>query len=115
MQKSTTALLIAALSSIASLALASPATAAPKTTISLGDNFFSPSTKTVAAGTKVRFRWIGVKRHNVKKTRGPGGRFKSRTTRRRGVNFAKRFTKRGVYRMICTVHPRAMRLKLTVR
>jgi plastocyanin len=97
------------------LLIPGPAQAAPKTTVTLGDSFFAPSSKTIARGTTVRFKWIGRKRHNVKKTRGPGAGFKSRTTRARGVNYAKRFTKRGTYRMICTIHPETMRLKLAVR
>lgn len=115
MRKSPIAIPIATLALIAWLSLAGPAMAAPKTTISLGDNFFAPSSKTIASGTKVRFKWIGAKRHNVKKTRGPGAGFKSRTTRARGVNFAKRFDRSGVYRLICTIHPERMRLRLTVR
>jgi plastocyanin len=113
MRKSLIALPIAVFALLVPLAVASPATAA--TTVTLGDNFFAPSSKTIARGVKVRFKWIGVKRHNVKKRRGPGAGFKSRTTRARGVNYAKRFTKRGTYRLICTIHPETMRLKLTVR
>ena len=33
----------------------------------------------------------------------------------RGVNLAKRFNKAGTYRIICTIHPEEMRLKLTVK
>jgi plastocyanin len=105
-----TALVLALL---ASLCGASAAMAA--TTIKLGDNFFAPSSKTVKRGAKVHFKWVGNRPHNVKKTRGPGGGFKSRTTSARGVNYAKRFTKRGTYRLICTIHPETMRLKLRVR
>jgi plastocyanin len=97
------------------LLIPGPTQATAATTVALGDSFFAPSSKTIARGTKVRFKWIGVKRHNVKKTRGPGTGFKSRTTRARGVNYAKRFTKRGTYRLICTIHPETMRLKLRVR
>lgn len=91
------------------------ASAAPKTTVKLGDNFFSPAAKTVRRGTKVRFKWVGSNPHNVTKRRGPGGGIKSRTTSSDGVNFAKRFTKRGVYRFVCTIHPEEMRFKLRVR
>jgi len=104
---------------VAALAALSPlggtAAAAQKTTITLGDNFFAPAKKTVRRGTKVRFKWIGGNPHNVTKRRGPGPQFASRTTSARGVNFAKRFKKRGTYRLICTIHPGEMRLKLTVR
>jgi len=85
------------------------------TTVTVGDNFFAPSTKTVAPGTNVRFNWVGSRRHNVKKKSGPGRGFKSVTTRSRGVNFSKRFNVAGTYRMICTIHPEEMKLKLTVR
>jgi plastocyanin len=96
-------------------ALGGIANGAPKATVKLGDNFYSPTEKTVAVGTKVRFKWTGNHRHNVTKNSGPGGSFGSRTTRTDGVNFAKLFTKAGTYRLICTIHPTQMRLKLTVR
>lgn len=83
------------------------------TTVKLGDNFFSPSSKTIDAGTKVRFDWTGNNLHNVTKSRGPGGGFASRTTRADGVNFVKTFDKRGTYRLICTIHS-GMRMTLTV-
>jgi plastocyanin len=104
---------IAALIAIAALAV--PASAGAATTIKLGDNFFAPSSKTVGMGTKVLFKWIGNRRHNVTKKSGPGGAFKSRTTSADGVNFARVFNQRGTYRLICTIHPTEMRLSLTVR
>ena len=113
MRKSLTALPIVALALLVPLLTANPAMAA--TTVKLGDNFFAPSSKTISAGAKVRFRWIGNRPHNVTKRRGPGGGFKSRTTSRDGVNFAKRFTRRGAYKLICTIHPEEMRLTLHVR
>ena len=107
-----TAVALIAIAILATLGLAGTASAA--TTVTIGDNFFAPSSKTIAAGTKVRFNWTGNRRHNVKKKRGPGGAFKSVTTRSNGVNFAKTFNKTGVYRLICTIHPEEMKLKLTV-
>jgi len=100
---------------VLALVLGMAGTASAATTVKLGDNFFSPSKKTIAAGTKVRFNWTGNRRHNVKKKRGPGGSFKSVTTSANGVNFAKTFRLRGTYRLICTIHPTEMRLNLTVR
>jgi plastocyanin len=87
---------------------------APTVTVKLGDFFFKPSHKTVKRGTKVRFEWTGSNPHNVVKTRGPGGPIRSRTTSKRGVNFVKRFTERGTYRLICTLHP-WMQIRLEVR
>jgi plastocyanin len=114
MRKLTIPALIAAGALIVVLALGSIATAAPKTTVRLGDNFFSPTAKTVNSGTKVRFKWTGNRRHNVTKASGPGRGFSSKTTKSDGVNFAKTFTRSGTYRMYCTIHPTEMRLKITV-
>jgi len=111
MRKLTIPALIATTALLALPALGGTASAAA---IKLGDNFFSPSSKTIGAGTKVRFNWIGNRRHNVTKKRGPGGGFASATTRSDGVHFAKTFNKTGVYRLICTIHPKEMKLKLTV-
>jgi len=91
------------------------AQAAPKATVLVGDNFFKPAKRTVRRGTLVRFKWIGFKPHNVVKRRGPGRRFRSRTTSRRRVNYAKRFRRRGRYLLVCTIHPSEMRLRLRVR
>jgi plastocyanin len=103
-----------AVTALAALALAAIAGSAQAATIKVGDNFFNPSRKTVSVGTKVKFKWVGRHPHNVVKSGGPGGRLASGTTRRRGVNLAKRFGKRGTYRFVCTIHP-GMGMKLTVR
>jgi plastocyanin len=115
MRKPLRVLAIAALALLALPAFGGTAMAAPTTTVKLGDNFFNPRGKVVRRGTLVRFRWVGNRPHNVVKRRGPGPRFRSRTTRRRGVNFAKRFKQRGAYKLVCTIHPRTMRLTLKVR
>jgi plastocyanin len=111
----TSAALIAIVSLAALPGLGGVASAAPTKTVKLGDNFFKPTRLTVRRGTKVRFKWTGNNPHNVTKRSGPGGPFKSRTTSQRGVNFAKRFTKRGTYKLICTIHPTEMRLTVKVR
>jgi plastocyanin len=95
--------------------LSGVAGARASTTVKLADNFFSPDRETVSAGTQVRFTWIGTDRHNVTKKSGPGGSFGSETTDDRGVNFAKKFKKRGKYKLICTIHAQdGMKLKLKV-
>lgn len=114
MRMRTTALLTA-IFALTLLLPAGTATAAPKARVLVGDNFFKPAKRTIRRGTLVRFRWIGRNPHNVVKRRGPGRRFRSRTTTRRRVNFAKRFRRRGNYLLLCTIHPREMRLRLRVR
>ncbi len=106
-------LIFTALLAIAALpALAGAANAA---TIKVGDNFFNPAKKTVSAGTKVKFKWVGSRKHQIVKTSGPGGKVASRKTDDRGVNLAKRFGTPGTYRFICTIHPEEMRLRLKVK
>lgn len=112
MRKLTIPALIATAALLSLPALGGTASAA---TVTLGDNFFSPTSKTISAGTTVRFNWTGKRKHNVTKKRGPGGGFESLTTKSKGVNFSKTFNKSGVYRLICSVHPDEMKLKLTVR
>ena len=86
---------------------------ARSTTVQVGDNFFSPDNKTVKKGTKVKFKWVGNNDHNVVKSSGPGGSFSSPTTDARGVNFKKKFKKKGTYKLICTIH-NGMDMKLKV-
>jgi plastocyanin len=103
-----------AVAAIAAVQMTGAAAAAPKATIAVGNNFFSPTSKTVNRGTKVRFKWAGGRRHDVAKVKGPGGPIESGPTAQAGVNLAKRFEKAGTYRFICRIHPTEMRLKLVV-
>ena len=86
----------------------------PEATITVGNNFLSPAKKTIAAGTKLEFRWVGGERHHIVKTKGPGGPIQEPATSKRGVHLAHTFNKRGVYKFVCTFHPTEMHLKLTV-
>jgi plastocyanin len=89
-----------------------PAIAATKTkTIKVADNEFQPRSVTVKKGTKVRFHWVGKAPHNVTVTKGPR-RFVIGT--RQTGTVTKRLTRRGTYRIVCTIHP-GMALKLKVR
>jgi plastocyanin len=114
MRSRTTIGLIAIATVAAVAALTGIAQAEPKATITVGNNFLSPSSKTVSTGTKVRFKWLGGVRHHIVKAKGPGGDIKSPATSAKGVNLAKVVTKRGTYRFICTIHPTEMKLKLVV-
>jgi plastocyanin len=113
----TRTLLTVAVLTVAALTLAFAGVAGAggdTTTVRLGDNFFQPDSKKVAKGTKIRFKWTGEEEHNVTKKRGPGRSFASETTSATGVNFKRTFRKRGTYRLICTVHPDDMKLKVEV-
>jgi plastocyanin len=107
------AVAISLVAALALVALASVAGARGSVTIKVGDDFFDPASKTVASGTKVKFNWIGSDKHDVVKKKGPGGDFGSGATDDPGVNFSKKFKKRGTYKIICTIHEE-MKMKLKV-
>ena len=114
-RRSIAAGLVAALACTAALGGVAGAGGGSKT-IKLGDNFFDPAKTKVKKGTKVRFKWVDTREpHNVVKKKGPGGQFASETTDDPGVNFKKRFKKAGRYKLICTIHPDEMVLRLRVR
>lgn len=106
------ALATIAVASVAALGVAQAASAA---TITVGNNFLSPTSKTINAGTKLRFKWLGGESHHIVKTKGPGGDIKSPATSKKGVNLAEVLSKRGTYRFICTFHPTEMKTKVVVR
>jgi plastocyanin len=108
------ALATAAIVAAGLVALVSDAGAAPEATFAVGDNFIRPGTKTVAAGTTVRFRWTGRARHHIVKSKGPGQPIASPFTAKEGVNLAKRLTTTGTYRFLCTIHSAEMRAKIVV-
>lgn len=101
--------------SLVLLATATSVSGAAKT-VTVGDDFFvRPSgvpTVTVRTGTTVRWRFTGQKPHNVTAS-GPA-RFSSRTMK--SGTYSKRVTRRGTYRIICTIHGASdQSMKLRVR
>lgn len=104
--------LLAALAVVGALA----ATAFGATrTIKIGDNWFirpgSPPSTAIRKGSTIKWTWTGRAPHNVTVRRGPV-KFHSRTQNR--GTFSKRFTVRGRYLIVCTIHP-GMEMKLTVK
>ena len=88
--------------------------AAPR--ISIVDNAFirgrEGPTLTVRPGTVVTWRWRSQSSHNVTVRSGPA-HFRS-PTRSRGV-FARRLTRAGTYRIVCTLHSPGMGMTVVVR
>jgi plastocyanin len=103
-------------------AVAVPAVAAkpkPKTktkTIKVGDDYFvkdgKKPTVTVARGTTVKWNWKGTAPHNVTVTKGPA-KFSSKTQKK--GSFSKKLTKRGTYKIVCTIHLPGMVMTLKVK
>ena len=104
---------LAALALVAALAV--PALAKTRS-VKLGDNWFvRPSggaTIDLRKGQKLEWEWEGSGLHNVTVSRGPV-LFHSST--KRSGSFTHRFTRRGTYRIFCTVHGSAMSMKVVVR
>jgi plastocyanin len=81
--------------------------------VKVGDDFFDPTSVTIAKGAKVTFKWIGTDKHNVTKKKGPGKSFASETTSQTGFKYTHKFKKAGTYKIICTVHD-GMKTKVKV-
>jgi plastocyanin len=92
-------------------AFAVSALASSSKTVKIGDNYYGPKSLTVGRGTKVTWKWVGVLKHNVVVHTGPSS-FSSRTQVR--GSYSHTFTRRGTYRLVCTVHPK-MRMTVVVR
>jgi plastocyanin len=106
LRKPLIALLVAGLAGIS----ASQASAAR--TVRVADDSFSPGSVSVKRGTVVRWRWTGRDRHNVVVSRGPA-RFQS--SLKRSGTFSHKMTRRGRYRIVCSIHQPDMRMTLRVR
>jgi plastocyanin len=81
--------------------------------VAVRDNSFGPKTKTIRKGQKVTWVWRGQSVHNVVKTSGPGGGFRSDV--QRSGRYSHTFTRKGTYRLVCTIHAPSMKMKVVVR
>jgi plastocyanin len=105
--------LIAAL--VGALLVAAPALSKRKT-VEVDDDYFvregSPPTVTVKRGDTVVWEWEGSNPHNVTVRKGPV-KFKSST--KSSGTYRKKVTRRGTYKIVCTLHQPNMRMTLRVR
>jgi plastocyanin len=82
--------------------------------VSIGDNFFAPSTLTVPAGTTVVWTHNGSSQHTVTSGNGsPSGLFDSGTLNH-GQTFSFRFNDSGTFQYYCMVHGTMMSGTITV-
>jgi plastocyanin len=95
---------------ILTLVAAAPAAARTKT-VRIGDDFFRAKTVTVAKGTTVKWSWTGSRQHNVVVQKGPR-HFQSAL--KRSGSFKRKLTRKGTYKIICSIHAPAMRMTLKV-
>jgi plastocyanin len=99
---------------LTALVAVGPALSARKT-VEVDDNYFvhrgATPTVRVHRNDTVVWEWEGRNPHNVTVTRGPV-RFHSPT--KRSGTYSKKLTRRGTYRIVCTIHRPNMRMTLRV-
>ncbi len=71
--------------------------------VSVGDDFFDPSSRTVSASTTVEWTWIGGNEHNVTFDDGVG----NSVTQTSGTH-SRQLNQTGTFTYICTIHGRAV-------
>ena len=73
--------------------------------VSVRDDFFSPKRATIDSGDRVKWTWREEGDHNVRFRRVPSGASKrpGEGTKTSGT-FTRKFTRRGTYRYVCTIH-----------
>ena len=105
---------IVPLAIILAIVLAAPAAAATQN-VKIGDDYFVKSGKartvTVSKGTTVKWNWKGSDQHNVVVQKGPR---KFQSALKTKGSFKRRLTKRGTYKIICSIHAPDMRMTLKV-
>lgn len=112
-------LAVAALSAAAVPAVNALAASAPKPLkVTVGDNFFKPSKRTVPPGTKVTWTWKGETVHNVTLMTAPKGvkktKYESDTQGSEGDPFTRTLKAKGKWVFVCTLHPE-MEQTITVK
>lgn len=97
--------------------VADAATGPKRLNVSVNDNYYLPKTKTINAGTAVRWYWplTTTDVHDVKLEKAPKGvrKFQSDPLAA-GQSFTRKLSKPGRYYLICTFHE-GMTMTLTVK
>ena len=71
--------------------------------VSVGDDFFDPSSRTVSAGTTVEWTWTGGNEHNVTFDDGVGN-----SGMQSEGNHTRQFTAAGTFPYYCSIHGRSV-------
>lgn len=86
----------------------------PKGTIQVGDNFFNPSSVTIAAGDSITWRWIGSHDHSVTEGTTLGGAHAFDSGVKTSGTFGMRFNNAATVHYFCSVHFSSMKGTITV-
>lgn len=110
-------LLAAALAALVAL-LAVPVADAKNRFVRVGDDFFGPARVTVKPDTTIVWRWYAGNRHthDVRLVRAPKRvkRFHSDFATS-DFSYRRKLTRRGTYRLLCTIHSGQMKQTIVVR
>jgi plastocyanin len=108
---------IAIIAAVAALTagIAASAFAATTHVISVRDDSFSRSSIAIPRGDKITWKWRGTDNdHNVTSGSNNPVAFHSRDADGR-FSYSHRFSKRGTYRIFCSIHPSSMRITVKVK
>ena len=84
-------------------------------TVKVGNDFFSPTSRSIARERTVTWVWVGGVPHDVvAKNRRGRIVFRSKITKRRGYTYSHKFGRSGTYKIICSIHPDSMRMTVKV-
>ena len=86
--------------------------AAAGPTVAVKDDKFVKTSLTVKKGAKVTWKWKGKSPHNVTVTSGPK-KFRSSTMTK--GSYSKKLTKKGTYKLLCTIHAPGMKMTIKVK
>jgi plastocyanin len=117
---------LAALLGAGAVAGASPAAQASKAPkpklVTVADFYFAPSAVTIREDGVVKWVWAStnVEPHDVHLKQGPKGlankgSYSTKTTAVTNATFKHAFPRPGTYNFICTIHPKKMKLTVTVK
>ena len=100
---------------LAALLVAAAPAAAKTRNVKIGDDFFvrnsGVATVSVKKGTTVKWNWRGSDQHNVVVQKGPR---KFQSALKTKGSFKRKLTRRGTYKIICSIHAPDMRMTLKV-
>jgi plastocyanin len=109
-------LVLGLLAGVLTAMLAAGPALSKRKTVEVDDDYFvregSPPTVKVQRGDTVVWEWEGSNPHNVTVTKGPV-KFKSKD--KSSGTFRKKVTRRGTYKIVCTIHRPDMRMTLKVQ
>ena len=93
-------------------ALTAAAVAASTVNVAVKDDVFVKDAITVKRGSTVRWTWKGKSKHDVTVVKGPKT---FRSSLKRTGSYSRKLTRKGTYKLVCTVHAPDMKMTITVK